>query len=182
MGAIASRLFSLHLDMLNIAIKSGRGTWPCETAATCEGKVRTPRDGANMTDAMGPNNAGLLTWNISQRISSARDQAREARLLVEDAEERRSKHSTTMRGLLGEIEDAAATVDATWERILAVVSDQDPDLIEPTESGVSVIHSRGSNPELVQKIETVWAEDQGVARVSELSEQLQRLADDGDER
>jgi hypothetical protein len=58
----------------------------------------------------------------------------------------------------------------------------DPDLIEPTESGVSVIRNHGSNPELVQKIRTVWAEDQGVARVSELSEHLQRLADDSDER
>ena len=182
MGFVASRLFSLHLDMLNIAIKSGRGTWPCETAATCEGKVRTPRDGANMTDAMGPNNAGWLTWNISKRISSARHQAREAHQLVEDAEGRRSKHSTTMRGLLKEIEDAAATPDTTWERILAVASDQDPDLIEPTESGVAVIRNHGSNPELGRKIRTVWAEDQGVARVSELSEQLQRLADDGDER
>lgn len=134
-----------------------------------------------MTDAMGPNNAGWFTWNISKRISSARHRAREAHRLVEDAERRRSKHSTTMRGLLREIDDAAATADAAWERILAVASDQDPDLIEPTKSGLSVIRNHGSNPELVQKIRTVWAEDQGVARVSELPEQLQRLADDGDD-
>jgi hypothetical protein len=84
-----------------------------------------------------------------------------------------------MRGLLLEIDDAVAKTAATCERIMAVVHDQDPRLIDPPEDadGVSIIRS-GSNPTLRETIDAIWAEDNRVAVMEELSKQLQQLADD----
>jgi hypothetical protein len=45
---------------IGINIQSGRGTWPYDAAATCQGKVRTPRDGTNMaTPEFPPRFCGL---------------------------------------------------------------------------------------------------------------------------
>jgi hypothetical protein len=49
--AFAGANIGLRRDILIITIKSGRGTWPDDTAATCQGKVRTPRDGGNMSNS-----------------------------------------------------------------------------------------------------------------------------------
>jgi hypothetical protein len=83
-----------------------------------------------------------------------------------------------MRGLLLEIDDAVARTAATCERIMAVVHDQDPRLIDPPEDadGVSIIRS-GSNPALTETIDATWAEDNRVAVVEELLAQLQQLAE-----
>jgi hypothetical protein len=98
---------------------------------------------------------------------------------VEAAKEQDSRHSATMRGLLLEIEYAVARTVATCERIMAVVVDQDPRLIDPPddEDGVFIIRS-GSNPALTEKMNAIWAEDNAVAAVDKLFEQLRQLAED----
>jgi hypothetical protein len=123
--------------------------------------------------------AGQRKYRIARMTSDAGWKARGARLLVESAKEQDSRHYAAMLGLLLEIDDAVARTDATWERIAAVVSDQDPRLIDPPEEedGVSVIRS-GSNPALRETIDAIWAEDNGVALVEELLAQLQQLAED----
>ena len=84
-----------------------------------------------------------------------------------------------MRDLLLEIDDAVAATLATCQRVLAVVHDQDPRLIDAPEEedGVSIVRS-GSNPALRETIDAIWAADNGVAVVEELSAQLQQLAED----
>jgi hypothetical protein len=111
--------------------------------------------------------------------SDAGWKARGAGLLVEAANEHDSRHYATMRGLLVEIDDAVASTLATCQRIMAVVRDQDPRLIDPPEDedGVFIIRS-GSNPALRETIDAIWAEDNRVAVVEELSKQLQQLAED----
>jgi hypothetical protein len=46
------------------------------------------------------------------------------------------------------------------------------------EDGVSVIRSHGSNPALRETMNAIWAEDNGVAVVGELFEQVRQLAED----
>jgi hypothetical protein len=123
--------------------------------------------------------AGQRAYRIARMTDIARWKARGAGLLVEAAKEQDSRHYATMRGLLLEIDDAVARTLATCERIMAVVHDQDPRLIDPPqdEDGVYIIRS-GSNPALRETIDAIWAEDNGVAVVDDLSEQLQQLAED----
>ena len=123
--------------------------------------------------------AGQRAYRIARMTSTARWKAKGAALLVEAAEEQDSPHSVTIRGLLLEIDDAVARTLATCERIMTVVHDQDPRLIDPPEEedGVFVIRS-GSNPALRETTDAIWAEDNGVAVVEELLAQLQRLAED----
>ena len=123
--------------------------------------------------------AGQRAYRIARMTSDAGWKARGAGLLVESAKEQDSPHYATMRGLLLEIDDAVARTLATCERIMAVVHDQDPRLIDPPEDedGVYIIRS-GSNPALRETIDAIWAEDNGVAVVEELSAQLQQLAED----
>jgi hypothetical protein len=52
--------------------------------------------------------------------------------------------------------------------------------IDPPRDGVSVIRSHGPNPALVEATNAIYAEDNGVARVGELFEQLRRLAEEDD--
>jgi hypothetical protein len=72
-----------------------------------------------------------------------------------------------------------ARTSAVCKRIMAVVHDQDPRLIDPPEDedGVYLIRS-GSNPALRETMDAIWAEDNGVAVVEELLAQLQQLAED----
>jgi hypothetical protein len=111
--------------------------------------------------------------------STARWKAKGAGLLVEAAKEQDARHSAAMRGLLLGIDDAVARTSATCKRIMAVVHDRDPRLIDPPddENGVFVIRS-GSNPALRETIDAIWAEDNRVAAVDELLAQLQQLAED----
>jgi len=123
--------------------------------------------------------AGQQAYRIARMTDIARWKARGAGLLVEAAKEQDSPHCTTMRGLLLVIDDAVARTLATCKRIMAVVHDQDPRLIDPPEDedGVYVIRS-GSNPVLTETINAIWAEDNGAAVVDELLAQLQQLAED----
>jgi hypothetical protein len=123
--------------------------------------------------------AGQRAYRIARMTSDAGWKARGAGLLVEAAKEQDSRHYATMRGLLVEIDDAVARTAATCDRILAVVHDQEPRIIDPPEDedGVFVIRS-GSNPTLRETIDAIWAEDNGVAVVEELLAQLQQLAED----
>ena len=123
--------------------------------------------------------AGQRAYRIGRMTSHAGWKAKGAGLLVEAAKEQDSQHSATMRGLLVEIEDAVASTLTTCKRIMAVVHDQEPRLIDAPEEedGVFVIRS-GSNPTLVETINAIWAEDNAVAVVDELLEQLQQLAED----
>ena len=123
--------------------------------------------------------AGQRAYRIARMTSDAGWKARGAGLLVEAAKEQDSRHYATMRGLLLEIDDAVATTVVTCKRIMAVVHDQDPRLIDPPEDadGVSIIRS-GSNPALTETIDAIWAEADGVAVVEERLAQLQRLAED----
>ena len=83
-----------------------------------------------------------------------------------------------MRGLLLEIDDGVASTLATCQRIMAVVGDQAPRLIDPPdEDGVFVIRN-GSNPALTESITAIWAEDNHVTVMDELLAQLQQLAED----
>ena len=45
---------------VEIIIKSDRGTWPYDIAATCFGKVRTPCDGGHMSEIRPPTMCGLF--------------------------------------------------------------------------------------------------------------------------
>jgi hypothetical protein len=123
--------------------------------------------------------AGQRAYRIARMTSDAGWKARGAGLLVEAAKEHDCRHYATMRGLLLEIDDAVARTAATCERIMAVVHDQDPRLIDPPEQadGVYIIRS-GPNPALTETIDAIWAEDNGVAVVEELLAQLQQLAED----
>ena len=123
--------------------------------------------------------AGQRAYRIARMTDIARWKAKGAGLLVEAAKEQDSRHYGAMRGLLLEIDDAVARTLATCKRILAVVHDQDPHLIDPPEDddGVYVIRS-GSNPTLAETINAIWAENNGVAVVDELVAQLQQLAED----
>jgi hypothetical protein len=96
---------------------------------------------------------------------------------VESANDRDSRHLATMQGLLLDIEAATTRLMATWERIRAV-ADKDPGLIDPPQDGVSVIRSHGPNPALVETMNAICAEDNGIAVVGALVEQLRRLAED----
>ena len=123
--------------------------------------------------------AGQRAYRIARMTSDASWKAKGAGLLVEAAKAQGSSHSATMRGLLLEIDDAVARTVATCQRIMAVVHDQDPRLIDPPEDedGVHVIRS-GSNPPLRETIDAIWAQDNRVAVVEELLAQLQQLAED----
>ena len=123
--------------------------------------------------------AGQRTYRIARTTDIARWKAKGARLLVQAAKEQDSSHYATMRGLLLEIDDAVTKTAATCDRILAVVHDQDPRLVDPPEDedGVYVIRS-GSNPTLREAIDAIWSRDNEVAVVDELLEQLQQLAED----
>jgi hypothetical protein len=123
--------------------------------------------------------AGQRAYRIARMTDIARWQARGAGLLVEAAKAQDSRHSATMRGLLLQIDDAVAKTVTTCDRIMTVVHDQDPRLIDPPEDedGVYIIRS-GSNPPLRETIDAIWAEDNGVAVVEELLAQLQQLAED----
>jgi hypothetical protein len=123
--------------------------------------------------------AGQRAYRIARMTDIARWKARGAGLLVEAAKEQDSRHYATMRGLLLEIDDAVARTSAVCKRIMAVVHDQDPRLIDPPEDedGVYLIRS-GSNPALRETIDAIWAEDNAVAVVEELLAQLQQLAED----
>jgi hypothetical protein len=123
--------------------------------------------------------AGHRAYRIARMTSDAGWKARGAGLLVDAAKAQDSPHYATMRGLLLEIDDAVARTVATCDRVLAGLHDQDPRLIDPPEDqgGVYLIRS-GSNPVLRETIDAIWAEDNGVAVVEELSAQLQRLAED----
>ena len=123
--------------------------------------------------------AGQRAYRIARMTSDAGWKARGAGLLVEAAKEQDSRHYATMRGLLLEIDDAVATTVVTCKRIMAVVHDQDPRLIDSPEEedGVYIIRS-GSNPPLTETIDAIWAEADGVAVVEERLAQLQRLAED----
>jgi len=125
----------------------------------------------------GPYDAGFRAWSIARSIDFARWQATEASLLVESANDRHSRHLATMQGLLLDIEAAATRLMATWERIRAV-ADKDPGLIDPPQDGVSVIRSHGPNRALVEAMNAICAEDNGIAEVGELFEQVRRLAED----
>jgi hypothetical protein len=116
---------------------------------------------------------------IGRTTDIARWKARGAALLVEAAKEQDSRHYATMRGLLLEIDDAVARTVATCKRVMAVVHDQDPRLIDQPEAedGVYIIRS-GSNPALRETIDAIWAEDNGVAVVDGLLGQLQQPAED----
>jgi hypothetical protein len=123
--------------------------------------------------------AGQRAYRIARMTSDAGWKARGAGLLVESAKEQDSRHYAAMLGLLVEIDDAVARTEATCKRIMALVHDQNPRLIDPPaeEDGVSVVRS-GSNPALRETIDAIWAEDNGVAAVGELLAQLQQLAED----
>jgi len=123
--------------------------------------------------------AGQRAYRIARMTSDAGWKARGAGLLVEAAKEHDSRNYATMVGLLLEIDDAVARTEATWKRIMAVVHDQDPRLVDPPEDedGVYVIRS-GSNPTLREAIDAIWSRDNEVAVVDELLEQLQQLAED----
>ena len=123
--------------------------------------------------------AGQRAYRIARMTSDVSWKAKGAGLLVEAANEHDSRHYATMRGLLLEIDDAVARTVATCERIMAVVHDQAPRLIDPPEDadGVFVIRS-GSNPMLRETIDAIWAEGNGVTVVEELLAQLQQLAED----
>ena len=123
--------------------------------------------------------AGQRAYRIARTTDIARWKAKGARLLVKAAKEQGSSHYATMRGPLLEIDDAVTKTAATCDRILAVVHDQDPRLIDPPEQadGVYIIRS-GPNPALTETIDAIWAEDNGVAVVEELLAQLQQLAED----
>ena len=123
--------------------------------------------------------AGQRAYRIARMTDIARWKAGGAALIVEAAKEQDSPRLATMRGLLLEIDDAVARTVATCERIMPVVHDQAPRLIDPPEEedGVFVIRS-GSNPALRETTDAIWAEDNGVAVVEELLAQLQRLAED----
>jgi len=113
--------------------------------------------------------AGQRAYRIGRMTDIARWQARGAGLLVEAAKEQDSRHYATMHGLLlVEIDDTVAGTMATCKRIMAVVRDQDPCLIDPREDedGVYIVRS-GSNPALRDTIDAIWAEDNGVAAVEE---------------
>ena len=123
--------------------------------------------------------AGRRAYRIARTTDNARWKARGAALIVEAAKKQDSPHLATMRGLLLEIDDAVAETLATCERVLAVVHDRDPRLIDPPddEDGVYVIRS-GSNPALSETMDAIWAEGNRIAKVEELSKQLQQLAED----
>lgn len=55
--------FRLGRYHFNGLIKSGRGTWPIDSAATCFGKVRTPRDGGRN----GTNPTSQALWAVCAR-------------------------------------------------------------------------------------------------------------------
>lgn len=124
-------------------------------------------------------NAGFTAWNISKRISSARNHARVAHELVDAIEDRDSLQYANIQGLLRQIEDAGVRAMITWERIEAAVNDLEPGLIEPTESGISVIQAGGSNPAVLDAIHAIWGEDDGVAESDELFEQLRKFVESG---
>jgi isocitrate lyase len=123
--------------------------------------------------------AGQRAYRIGRMTDIARWKARGAGLLVEAAKEQDSPHLARMRGLLVEIDDAVARTVATCDRVLAVVHDQDPRLIDPPKDkdGVYVIRG-GSNPPLREAMDAIWVEGNGVAVVDELTTQLQQLAED----
>jgi hypothetical protein len=123
--------------------------------------------------------AGQRAYRIARMTDIARWKDKGAGLLVETAKAQDSPHYATMRGLLLEIENAVTKTMATCKRIMAIVHDQDPRLIDPPEDedGVFVIRS-GSNPALRDTIDAIWAEDNAVAVVEELLAQLQQLAED----
>lgn len=136
------------------------------------------RGKGNTTNAFGADNAGFLAWNISKRASSALSNAADARQMVDTARQRNAGDLGAMETLLAEIEDAAASAGRTWDRIRAVADDQDPDLIEPTESGVSIIQNRGSNAALHKTISAIWRDDDSAERVRLLFDQLRLLAEE----
>jgi hypothetical protein len=119
--------------------------------------------------------AGVQAHFIGVTLSRPRWQAAEARRLVELAEERGSPKIARMRGLVREIEDAAARTQAVWERIVAVANDHDPGLIEDA-GGISITHKHGSNPVLAEKIRAIYAEDAARTNADKPFERLQRLA------
>jgi len=123
--------------------------------------------------------AGQRAYRIGRMTDIARWKATGAALLVEAAKRQDSWHYATMRGLLLEIDDAVATTLATCKRIMAVVHDQDPRLIDPPEQadGVYIIRS-GPNPALTETTDAIWAQDNAAAVVEELLAQLQQLAED----
>jgi len=128
-----------------------------------------------MSPPYGPNNAGWLAYNRSKWLSYARGQARDARILVERAEKENSPDIDAMRGLLIEIEAAAARIPALWERISAIANGRDPGLIEDA-GGISIVHNHGPNPELVKAISAAYAEDPIDRTVGRLFDQLRQLA------
>ena len=123
--------------------------------------------------------AGQRAYRIARMTSDAGWKARGAGLLVEAAKEHDSRNYATMVGLLLEIDDAVARTAATWKRIMALVHDQDPRLIDPPEQadGVYIIRS-GPNPALTETTDAIWAQDNAAAVVEELLAQLQQLAED----
>ena len=122
--------------------------------------------------------AGQRAYRIARMTDIARWKAGGAALIVEAAKEQDSPRLATMRGLLLEIDDAVARTVATCDRVLAVVRDQDPRLIDPPhrKDGVYVLRS-GSNPALRESIDAIWDESNQVAIVDELTTQLQQLAE-----
>jgi hypothetical protein len=109
--------------------------------------------------------AGQRAYRITRTTDVARWKARGGALLVEAATEQGSPNCATMR--------------ATCERVLTVVHDRDSRLIDPPEDedGVYVIRS-GSSPALRETMDAIWAEGNRIAKVEELSKQLQQLAED----
>lgn len=123
--------------------------------------------------------AGRKAYRISRTTDVARWKARGGALLVKAATKQGSPNCATMQGLLLEIDDAVAETLATCERVLTVAHDRDPRLIDPPEDedDVYVIRS-GSNPALRETMDAIWAKGNRIAKVDELSKQLQQLAED----
>jgi hypothetical protein len=132
-----------------------------------------------MTDSpFNRDNVGWNTWNMSKRLSSAKQFARSAREYVVELEESKMTPPDvleTAKALLACLEDDAAQADDTWEKIRLVVSSGDPTLIDPPEGGVSCIHNHGSSPALMESVWAVWAEDHSVSDAYAHFEQLKIL-------
>ena len=115
-------------------IKSGRGTWPDDTAATCSGKVRTPRDGGAVSKkrvrgSFSGRNVGWHLWNISKRYSEAKATLRRARELVDDEAATAGwseEGLATLERIRSRLEVCVLEADHLWSRLLETVESMDP--------------------------------------------------------
>ena len=123
-------------------------------------------------------NVGFQVWNMAKRLSCVTSSARHA----EDYLAERLTANDWSEGdlsLLGEItvafQECSQQADETHERLLAVVSQSDPTLIDTDDDGFSVIHNHGLDPDLMAKVDAVWHADTSVSRSRVLESQFEEL-------